>query len=116
MNVSAKNHPPTDTRPRRGCLALLAVLALTFALSTSAHADTQSLLDRTIELKMGQARVPGLAACIVKEDRIAWAGGYGWAHIENQVPVTPDTLFMLASEDRALMEIVDLLFLIAGGV
>ena len=46
---------------------------------------------------MREARVPGLAACFVKDGAIAWEHGYGHANIAKGRPVTPDTLFMLAS-------------------
>ncbi len=65
-----------------------------------------------IRTKMQAARIPGLAACIVRENAVVWAGSYGWADIAAQVPVTPDTLFMLASVSKtvtavALMQLYD---------
>jgi CubicO group peptidase (beta-lactamase class C family) len=56
--------------------------------------------------------VPGLAAAIVKDDRIVCTAVAGLANIEQKKPVTPDTLFMIASVSKtitatALMQLYD---------
>jgi len=42
-------------------------------------------------------KIPGLSAAIVKDQKLIWAKGFGFADLENKVPATPDTLFHLAS-------------------
>ena len=59
-------------------------------------------LDQFIQAKMQMGKMPGLAACIVKGNQIVWSKGYGWANVEKQLPVTPDTLFLLASVSKAV--------------
>jgi len=55
-------------------------------------------IDRKIERWMEKNRVPGLAACIAVNDRIAWSNGYGLANISKNIPFTPDnTIFQIAS-------------------
>ena len=71
-----------------------------------------SELDQFIRARMEAAHLPGLAACVVGDGRVVWANGYGWANVEKQVAVTPDTLFMLASVSKtitsvALMQLYD---------
>jgi CubicO group peptidase (beta-lactamase class C family) len=56
--------------------------------------------------------VPGLAAAIVKDDRIVCTAVAGFANIEQKKPVTPDTLFLIASVSKtitatALMQLYD---------
>src|SRR3954463_8329679 len=56
--------------------------------------------------------VPGVAAAIVKDDRIVCTAVAGFANIEQKRPVTPDTLFMIASVSKtitatALMQLYD---------
>jgi len=51
---------------------------------------------------MARAHVPGLAATVVENGRVVFARGYGWADVDNQVPVGPDTLFMLASVSKTM--------------
>ena len=66
-------------------------------LATTATVAQAGTLDRFVEKQMSRARVPGLAAAFLVDGELAWAKGYGWADIENEVPVTADTLFMIGS-------------------
>jgi CubicO group peptidase (beta-lactamase class C family) len=59
-------------------------------------ADTTEL-DDFIITTMEDCYIPGAAACIIKDGAIRWSGVYGWANIENSIPVANTTLFMLAS-------------------
>jgi CubicO group peptidase (beta-lactamase class C family) len=54
-------------------------------------------MDEFISNKMKAAHVPGLAVGIVKQDRIARVQGYGWANIERQIPMTPETVINIGS-------------------
>jgi CubicO group peptidase (beta-lactamase class C family) len=47
-------------------------------------------LDEFIEAERRSLRIPGLAACVVKDGRVAWSKGYGWADIAKRVPMDPD--------------------------
>jgi CubicO group peptidase (beta-lactamase class C family) len=52
---------------------------------------------------MANRHVPGLAACIVRGDRIVWSGGYGMANLTESIPFTPDrTLFQIASITKVI--------------
>lgn len=46
--------------------------------------------------------LPGLAACLVKNNHIVWSKGYGWADIERRAPMTPDTLLNIASVSKTI--------------
>ena len=39
-------------------------------------------IDRIILKEMKAARIPGLAAIVIKDGKILWSGNYGWANIE----------------------------------
>jgi len=54
-------------------------------------------LDEIIQAKMASAHIPGLASCIIKEGQIRWIGTYGYAYIEQDIPVDTSTLFYIAS-------------------
>ena len=69
-------------------------------------------LDRFILEGMKEAKVPGLAAAVVKHGKVAWTGAYGWAIREQKIPVTNDTLFQVASASKpvtacAVMQLVE---------
>ena len=104
----------------------LLLLLLTFAgqLQTQAqsrrilHATSRSELKRLrrLELQFEQLRsllrIPGMFAAIVKNQRLIWAKGFGFADLEKRVPATPDTLYYIASLTKtfattALMQLVE---------
>jgi serine beta-lactamase-like protein LACTB len=49
-----------------------------------------------------QQNLPGLSVAVGVEGDIVWAEGFGWADLENQVPVAPDTGFRVADASKAL--------------
>lgn len=69
-------------------------------------------IDSLIEGKMDEAHIPGLAAAVIMDGAVYWTGAYGWAHVEDERPVTTDTPFMLASISKtitavALMQVIE---------
>jgi len=53
--------------------------------------------DREIQQFISARHVPGGALAVVKDRRLVYRRGYGWADRENKVPVTPNSLFRIAS-------------------
>src|SRR5690349_15118350 len=51
---------------------------------------------QTDELRT-RLKIPGMSAVIVKDQKVLWAKGFGFADFENCVPATPDTLYSIAS-------------------
>lgn len=99
--------------PRRPWLALVAASALACPKGDDTGLDTADTgldvvwpelpeVDGVVAAAMEQGSMPGLAAAIVADGRVAWAGGYGLADIEAERAVTPDTPFMLASVSKTI--------------
>ena len=59
-------------------------------------------VDAAVLAQMDQDHVPGLSACIIEGEEIAWCQGYGWADMGDQRVVTPDTPFLLASVSKVV--------------
>jgi CubicO group peptidase (beta-lactamase class C family) len=60
-------------------------------------------MDKQIKSWMERQNVPGLAACIVKGDKVAWQNGYGMGNMTKKIPFTPDqTLFQIASISKTI--------------
>ena len=60
-------------------------------------------MDEQIAKWMERQNVPGLAACIVKGDKIVRSRGYGTANLTKRIPFTPDqTLFHIASITKTI--------------
>jgi CubicO group peptidase (beta-lactamase class C family) len=71
--------------------------------SNEPAATAQSLIDQLIKSWMAKRNVPGLAACIVKGNKVVWCNGYGMADITKKVPFTPDqSLFQIASVSKTI--------------
>jgi len=62
--------------------------------------ENPSELDRFILEGMRESKVPGLAAAVVKKDKVLWTGAYGWANREQKIPVSDETLFQVASVSK----------------
>jgi CubicO group peptidase (beta-lactamase class C family) len=44
-----------------------------------------------------QRAIPGLSAAVVRDGRVAWSRGFGFADVERGVPAAPDTAYDVAS-------------------
>ena len=95
------NHSHTTQRTQ--ALAILAI-ALTFAVAPlSAQTVDERLqgFDEWVESVMAEWKVPGLGVAIVEGGETVFAKGYGWRNVEEELPVTPDTLFAIGSNTKS---------------
>jgi len=56
--------------------------------------------------------IPGVAACIIKGQDVVWSNAYGWANIEQRIPMSLDGLQNIASISKtftttAIMQLVE---------
>jgi len=70
--------------------------------------------DREIQQFMSARKVPGGALAVVKDGRLVYTRGYGWADRENKVPVKPTSLFRIASISKPFTAVAVLKLLEAG--
>lgn len=47
--------------------------------------------------------VPGLAIAVVKGDKVIFAQGFGYRNVKSKLPVTPQTLFYIASTQKSFV-------------
>lgn len=76
--------------------ALIALMLLVSALPAFA----QESIDTVIARAMIAGKIPGFAAAIVQDGKIAWIGTYGFANLEAKRPVTSSTQFHIASTSK----------------
>jgi CubicO group peptidase (beta-lactamase class C family) len=62
-------------------------------------------LDRFISWRLWTGHIPGFAAAIVKDGRVAWHKNYGYSRVYSRNPVTDDTLFQLASISKTVIAV-----------
>jgi CubicO group peptidase (beta-lactamase class C family) len=90
---------------RRGFVTRAAVLGAAtvapFSFVRSASARNRSL-EEFVRRKMHEAQTPGIAVSVIRHEQLVWTTAAGWADIEREVRVTPDTLFMLASISKTV--------------
>jgi len=58
-------------------------------------------LDQILEQKRQKFFIPGMAIAIVKNDKVIYSKGFGWADLENKEPVTPNHIFAIGSASKA---------------
>jgi CubicO group peptidase (beta-lactamase class C family) len=79
----------------RSFVALTLFLLHSFGASlVSAQADA---IDDYVQIEMKRRQIPGLALVVMRGGEVIKIHGYGFANLEHDVPVTPDTVFELAS-------------------
>jgi CubicO group peptidase (beta-lactamase class C family) len=54
-----------------------------------------------VKEQMDNWKVPGLAISVVKDGKVLLCEGFGQRNVENNLPVTPDTQFAIASSSKA---------------
>ncbi len=76
-------------------------------LSTSSR-DEQRLahFEKQADELRERLKIPGLSAVILKDQKVLWAKGFGFADLENRVPATPETLYHVASLTKTFAAIL----------
>jgi CubicO group peptidase (beta-lactamase class C family) len=86
-------------------LGLAIVLFVYAALATPPSApELQQRLDllvQELEQQRQTHHVPGMAIAVVKDDKVVLTHGFGIADVENETPVTPETIFAIGSSTKA---------------
>jgi CubicO group peptidase (beta-lactamase class C family) len=72
-------------------------IILLFAMVSVAQENIAAKVDEHVKSVMEKQNIPGISVAIVKNGQIAHAKGYGYANLEHQVPVKPETVFHTAS-------------------
>jgi N-acyl-D-amino-acid deacylase len=70
--------------------------------TTGKEAPGLEPLDAAVMAMMSRHGIPGASMAVVKDGKLVFARGYGWAVLEARKPVQPHTLFGLASLSKTL--------------
>ncbi|HTD67462.1 MAG TPA: serine hydrolase domain-containing protein [Candidatus Limnocylindria bacterium] len=95
--------------------ALTAIASTQGCVSKAPAAKKLSIVtafDREMDAFMSARNIPGGALAVVKDRRLVYARGYGWANRERQLRATPDSLFRIASLSKpitgvAIMKLIE---------
>ena len=92
---------------------LLPPLAVLVAVQAAAQTGklpeaARARIDAAAAQFLESSKAPGVAVAVVEEGEFAWVKGYGMADLENSAPVTPETLFRLASVSKPISAVAAL--------
>lgn len=77
------------------------ILFLSGAATLQAQRIDRMAVDSIIEQALKEWQVPGVAVAIVKDDKVVYLEGHGVREIGKPEPITPDTLFAIASVTKS---------------
>ncbi|KTD22053.1 beta-lactamase [Legionella lansingensis] len=81
---------------------VICVLFFPLKMIGAASPEIEQGIDKIITSNMQQYRIPGLAIAILKDGKPWLIKGYGYADVQSQQPVTPQTLFGLGSVSKVI--------------
>src|SRR5512139_1574944 len=84
---------------KKSILALL-VLLIALPLAAAQKVDTAAI-DDIMTKALAAWHIPGASIAVVKNGEVVYLKGYGVRDITTREPVTPDTIFALASMTKA---------------
>jgi CubicO group peptidase (beta-lactamase class C family) len=69
--------------------------------SLASSSSTAAVLDSTLAQLFALDLAPGMAVAVVRDTQVIYARGFGWADVEARRPVTPETIFYIASTTKS---------------
>ena len=77
-------------------------IALVFAMTTIAAAQTNTSIEKQIDSLFSKYNsiTPGVAISVVRDGKVILSKGYGMATLEYDIPITPTTVFHVASVSK----------------
>ncbi|MCB0112097.1 MAG: beta-lactamase family protein, partial [Caldilineaceae bacterium] len=67
--------------------------------------ETVAAIRQIVEERMAQVQAPGFAVAVVRDGTMVYAEGFGVAELGTARPVTPQTVFQLASTSKPITAI-----------
>jgi serine beta-lactamase-like protein LACTB len=95
-------------------LSILLSLLLTFPGPLSSQSALPSQLDPLIKSYISSHHIPGLSLAVIDHSQILLTRAYGLADFENSAPVTPDTIFRIASLSKPITATAAMKLVAAG--
>jgi serine beta-lactamase-like protein LACTB, mitochondrial len=87
---------------RRLLIALALVSVATNAAAAAIPKSKIAAIERLVKAFIATNQIPGLSIAVVVDGKTEWTKAYGFADLENSVPVTPSTLYRSASIGKTI--------------
>ena len=107
MNICREQRGLWRGAKRGGITLVLFAAAATAAWGQSAatsafSGERAARVEATVEQFRKETNAPGIAVAIVENGQYLWSKGFGSADVKRHTPVTPQTLFRLASVSKPI--------------
>jgi CubicO group peptidase (beta-lactamase class C family) len=79
-------------------------------------AERLARIDRVMQQYVDSGRVAGVVTLVARHGRVAHLGAYGWADVETKRAMTPDALFRIASQTKALTSVAVMILIEEGKI
>ncbi len=63
----------------------------------TAFREPIAVIDTWIEAQLAFENIPGISVAIIKDQQLVWSKGYGYADVENKVPMKAETICSICS-------------------
>lgn len=97
-------------------ISILVVFGFLLCISVGAQTTAQRAIDGFIRSEMERQKIPGVALAVIKDGKPLMVKGYGFANLEHQVLVKPETFFQSASVGKQFSAMAIMLLLEDGKV
>lgn len=97
-------------------IQLLLVLCALFAGSVFPQVSVETAVDDFIKAEMARQKIPGVALAVVRDGRPVIVKGFGFANLEHQVPVKPETVFQSGSVGKQFTAMAVMLLVEEGKI
>ena len=86
-------------RLARSCVAVYALVATSAVAAAQPAASVERRVD-SLFAEQTRGLSPGLAVAVVRDGKVLLTKGYGYANLEHRIPITPATVFDVASVSK----------------
>jgi CubicO group peptidase (beta-lactamase class C family) len=90
------------------------ILLVGHSASICAQDGAAAKVEEYVKAEMQRQRIPGLSLAVIKNGEITLAKGYGFANLEHQVPVKPETIFQSGSMGKQFTATAVMMLVEAG--
>jgi CubicO group peptidase (beta-lactamase class C family) len=84
------------------------------ALGTTISRERLARLDQVLQRYVEERRIPGGVALVMKDGQLVYERALGWSDVESKRQMTPETIFRIASQTKALTSAAILMLLEEG--
>ena len=83
---------------------------------TGFSAERLARIDQTLQRFVDENRIPGAVALVLRDGRVAYERAVGWSDKESGRRMTPDAIFRIASQTKAVVSVATMMLVEEGKI